>query len=466
MIGKNPAGHRTYHPHDSVPSSQLTRPEPTVDRQKPGTLKAIDTFSKQYMHFVDEARISTEVVDAVLELAQSHSALTNGNFFETHEDGGSFALFLRGKRPIKEGIRVIFSHTDSPCLRVKVNAPLLEWDPDLQPLHTGVELDTLAYGGISPHQWTGRHLELRGHSYINGRRKPFPRLTVFSPEICAHTDTRAEEGTDFGSAHTQESLDLATGYKSVKHLLNALGFKGREDFARSLMLAVPTMPPRKVGPHYISAYGHDNKVCTFAAVMAAIKSKPRLEYATFVLGFDREEVGSWGPGAAKGKFFDKVLHRALIETRAAQGLEDITEALKLDIYDKSLAVNADVDVGATNLELDDSRVDKFNVARLGYGVFVSGTDGILDGDQVSPRLVDRIMGYFERHNIIFQTTGSPMTADRAHYTQSINSVFADRGVPTINIGVPTGSLHSPEELVHNGDLFYTFKAYRAVLESA
>jgi aspartyl aminopeptidase len=194
-------------------------------------------------------------------------------------------------------------------------------------------------------------------------------------------------------------------------------------------------------------------------VQSLLKSNPK--YTTVVIGFDKEEVGSMGSGGAKGKFFERVIYEILFRYTRKKP-EDITVAVLDDIYKNSIAINADVDVGSTDKEIES--IDARNTAKLGYGMFVAGTDGIMDSDQQSPKLVDRIMSVLERRKVIFHTIGSPVPADNIDSVATMNEFFINRGIPTINCGAAVGSLHSPEEISHVGDLYFTIKGYQAMIE--
>ena len=109
-------------------------------------------------------------------------------------------------------------------------------------------------------------------------------------------------------------------------------------------------------------------------------------------------------------------------------------------------------------------IDKANISRLGYGTFISCIDGVSDGDQISPALVDKTMSCLERNRVVYQLIGVPISADRSNRSETINKFFAERGFPTINVGCAVGCLHSPEEILHIGDLYSSFKAYKSILE--
>ncbi len=460
MIKKNRNHFRVPDHFTKIDPSQLRRDHPTLDGISQAKLTQIDSFASDYRRFLDRVRIAPDVVEEVIGLVKE-AKFFNGDkrkgFLELNLDGTAFALVKFGSQPLDKGINIFYSHTDSPCLRTKVNPLKLEWDPDLMPLHTGVELSMFGYGGIFPHQWAGKSLDVRGYAVINRRRRKI-NFSTFSPETSLHVDTRQEDKTEFSESHTQESLNLVTGYSSIPDFLKSLGFKSKEDFSRAVLYAVPDSRTRMVGP-YIVGYGHDDRSCLFASVKAFLEVKH--PFTSIIIGFDKEEVGSYGNESGRGKFFEHVLGHILQKSGRVKRLEDVTIGLREEILRHSLAVNADVDVGSSHREMDN--VDQVNVSRLGYGVFLNASDGIFEGDQISPALVDEVMGYFG-DSVVFQPIGSPLTADRSEYTSTINELFFNRGIKTINIGIPASSLHSPEELIHKGDLYNTFQAYKLILE--
>lgn len=460
MVRKNKSGFRIANPRTGIDKSQLTRPIPTLDGISKANRKRIDLFSEKYAGFLDNVRIAPEVVSQVREIFEQKGGIEDK--FVTNDDETAFAIVRPGKRPISEGVRIIYSHTDSCCLKVKPNPARLNWDPDQQLLHTGVELDTIAYGGPLPHQWSGRSLEVRGWAIINGEKKEI-RFPVYSSETSQHTDTRLEEEVEFLEAHLHESLDLVTGCKNVGELLSLLCLKGEEDFARARLFAVPEVKTKILSNGFVSGYGHDDRSCVYASVRSLLDSKAIPRYTTMIFGFDKEEVGSAGSGGANGRFFETVFHDILLDSGEIDGLENITEAYKLQIAVNSFAIAADTNPAATDKDAEDDRVDIWNIPKLGYGPFFNSSDGLFEGDQVSPMLIDRGMTILGSHDVVFQLTGSALVADKVNDAPSMGSFFMDRGYPTLNIGVPTGSCHSIEELIHSGDLYHTYRAYKAII---
>lgn len=456
-----------YDPSSEIHPSQLIRRNPSFEKLRTYQKERAKSYANDYINFLNHCKIAPDVVDEVWKMSkESGFGSRKNDIYMTDKERTAFALVRFGKKPIKEGLRILYSHCDSPCLQAKTKPLLFEWDPDLKELHLGVEIDTHGYGGILPHQWTGKDLLAFGWSYINGKRKKYS-FPVYSSDRAQHT-----EPTE-GRVHKEEFIDLVTGHSSRKDLLKEMGLNGEWDFARTRLYFVPDVTAKcffkdggkrkkankKLNRYLISGYGQDDRIGVFSSVKALTEiNNPK--YTTIVIGFDKEEVGSGGLAGAKGKFFERVLNKTLI-VGDKRNLENITVALREDLYEKSLAIDADCDVGSTHRE--EEVTDKRNIAKLGCGVFISGTDGYWEGDQVSPWVVDRIMTSIQRRNVIFQTIGNPLHADEGE-VPSMNEFFVDRGIPTLNVCAPLGSLHSPVEVSHMGDLYSTIQAYKAFIE--
>lgn len=482
-VRKNRFGAKICDPRVEIHPSQLRRVHPSWEDIRASKRPSIDRFGEAYRIFVNNSRTSTDVVDNIRKLSSSKRFSETPHYFVESKEGAAFALIRpptnnsSGVESILEnGVKVVYTHGDACCLRAKVRPLLFEWDIDLRELHTGVELDTFEYGGLLKHEWAGRgDLEARGRIWLMDklcrervRKFSFP---VYSAETAQHTDVRLEKGVDFEDAHRVENLNLDTGFRTVREFLQEFGLREEADFARTELYIVPTIVPKligpKNGPKFMSAYGHDDRTCLYSAVRALLDAD-KLESHCMVFGFDKEEVGSMGPGGAGSKFFENVLIDYLVQTGAVSSRREVSEGLLLDIYGKSLAIDGDVDVASTSRELEDGdavrNIDKKNIAKLGYGPFINGTTDICDGDCVSPRLVGRVMSCLAEANLVMQPIGFPTLADKSDDVRTMNNFMQNRGIPTINVGVPVASLHSISELISVSDLYGAYRAYRAILE--
>jgi aspartyl aminopeptidase len=439
----------------------VRRQEPSVDRMPKEKRAELEDYVKEYSRFLDKCRTADLVGEWAVNIAErrgfkdiEETDETTKNFYVLNEDHTTFALVKKGRVPLTEGVRFIFTHTDAPALRIKSKPIIFSLDFEDQQVHLGAELDTFSFGGIQNYQWVSRDVDIMGWAVRNGRRRRinFPGVI---PDISCHVDNRFYEREELGEAFKEEHLDIVTGYPGFKELLKGLGFRNEEDFARARLWAVPINKPRRLGD-FLTGYGHDDRSCTFAAMQALLEiRKPK--YTTVVIGFDNEEIDSPGRDAAKGNFFERLLYRM----GELEGLEhtELNTHFLYSIYDKSMALSGDVDVGGARREEKWDRIDIKNVAKLGYGAYVSACDGTYAGNQISPAFIDKIVTLFDKNKICRQVVGSPHPADESGQSGSMAEFFTNRGLKTINVGIGAAGLHSPNEIIHVGDLYWMICAY-------
>lgn len=438
-----------------IPPSQLIRANPSTDKLSTRKRHDLETLTQDYIGFVDSVRIAPDVINELLKRSRNYEFNKNRrNLTMVHEEGSAVSFVRLGKRPLTEGMTIMYAHADSPALQVKVNPILFEWDPEDRDLHTGVELSVIPYGGLGAHNWEGKSYILRGKTIIEGRPKDI-RLNVYSPDASLHSDNREVRQTEFSEAHTHEGIRLATGYPTIKSLLKVLGLKGPEDFARSQIFAVPKTKAERIGPHLIASYGHDDRSCAYALTNAFFNCDP--EYTAMCLIFDKEEVGSDGDGGSNSQFFEKVFEKVVRESKLES---ELTRSERIQIIERSLAINADVDVAASHRELDN--VDKKGVIKLGYGVYVNATSGIWGSDQTPIRAIDYVMTALTKKGVVFQPVGPPLPADEAGDVPTWNDTMVKRGYKVVNLGIGVAGLHRNEELIHSGDLLAARDAYQAI----
>jgi len=440
-----------------IPASQKVRRHPAMEGLRPHERKKREAYCQDYIRFSNRAKLPSEVVDEVIKMADKANFVKGRNFYRRSMYGNAFALVKFGKKRTREGLRILFTHTDDSRLQAKANPLIFEWDPDERDLHLGVEIDVKEYGAIHAHQWSGRDVLVYGYTMKNGKKKPIS-FHAYIPEPSIQTDTRSDDDTKFSDAHEIESLDVVPGDASKKEFLNRLKIKNETDLAKTRLFVYPYVTAMMLSKYYITGPNHDCRVGVYASTKALLESSPK--FTTIVIGFDKEEVGSGGVEGAKGPFLPEIVDE-ILKIEENKRLEDITDALKNSIYRNSIAIDADIDVGSTNREL--GNVDRGNVAKLGYGMFVGVDDGSNEGDQVSVDLVARIIKILRTKDVVLQTIGSPTSADSAS-VPSMNEFLADRGIPTINCGVPVGGLHSVTEIISVGDLYYSIRGYQAVIE--
>lgn len=463
VLKKDSAGYRISNPRDGIPASQLTRPMPVADNNSNKLRGEIRKFAEEYAAFSTAVRTAYDVTNFSREYLQKNNFDFRRGIFMTESDDCAFAAIKYGTKPVSEGIRILFSHNDSCGLKLKTKSPKLQWDPDLQSLHLGIELDTTEYGGIIAPQWAGHQYIVKGYMYRDARRKEI-EFRGFIPDINDHTDLRRWEDQSINDAYKVESLDLVPGYNNIKNFLKAIGLKSESEFQKANLQIYPDEPTRIIGQGFISGYAHDARVGIFSGLKSF--SETTSPYTTVMIGFDKEETGSKGAGGADSVFLEDIIDRLIMKSKLVKSESDLTEALKREIYKKSLAINIDVDVCANNLEddADPRRIDISAIPKMAYGPFLFTENVNFAGTQSTRKHIDRLMNILRDNNIIFQTTGNAMAEGNVQ-VEGFEVYFNNRGIPAFNFGVPVSGTHSKNEVVHEGDLYFSYLGNNAFLKA-
>lgn len=410
----------------------------------------LEEYVGQYKDFLDNARTPRQVVDYVEDFAFTHGFPKDQIF--VNENRSNIALVDYASLPIEEGVRILGAHVDSPCLHIKVK-PIKE-GPE------GVRLDTQYYGGIVKYQWLAQQVDVVGLVVKNGKEIPINIEGVIQ-DTAPHINARKLYEMKVGEAFDAETLDVVIGYAKKEALLKDLGIE-EKDFQRAELYVVPVEKTRIPNEQdLIVGYGHDDKVCMFAELLALLKSKPK--YTSIVFGVDREEIGSTGLTGAQSVFFEQILDK-VIARKEQRTISSITQPYERSILSKSIMLSADVDIAITFR--NEALVDKDSNTRLGHGLAIStycGHGGKYEGNQVTAHFMDKLMAMFEKKGAIYQVSGLPSKVDSGG-GGTIAKYFSQRGVPTADAGVPVAGMHSKTETIHKGDLYQAIKCFQAFLE--
>ncbi len=458
---KDKSGYRIFSRWDGFPPFQLTKPFPTIDKAPKILREKIRRFSNDYCDFSTQVRTASDVTDYCRDsLERAKFDFKNGMYI-AESDGNAFAAVKYGSKPLEEGFRLIFSHNDSPGLGLKTKPVIVPWDPDQQELHLGLMLDLKEVGVIQPGQWGGHDYLVKGYYYRSGKKIPL-EFRGYITDVNAHTDTREVSGHTINEAYPREGLDLITGYRNLKDFLKSIGLKSETEFQKANLQVYPDTPTRIFGQGFITGHAHDARIGTFSTLNAFNQTKS--PYTTVLVGFDREETGSQGPGGACSTFLDDIVDEMLLKAKVVNNRRELTESLKRSIYKKSFAINSDVDVSASDKDSDASRIDFSNISKFGYGPFLLTEDGNNTADQSRRRHIDQIMDILGKANVIFYPNGSAMTQENGQ-VETCSFDINKKGLSTFAFGVPVAGTHSVSELAHEGDLYYSFLGNKAFLKA-
>ena len=255
-------------------------------------IKKADDFCVGYKEFLDNSPVEREAVvysrklaeeNGFAEFEQDKEYKAGDKVYFINRDK-AIALAVIGKNGTKNGVKLSIAHIDSPRVDLKPN-PLYE-DNNL------AYFKTHYYGGIKKYQWTVMPLALHGTVVKLDGSKVDIKVGVDEAEPCfCITDllphlAREQAQKKLAQAIEGENLNVLIGSRplpcddeesdlvklNVMKILNDKYGICEGDFLSAELCLVPAQKSRDVGfdRGLIGGYGHDDKVCAYPALMAAI----------------------------------------------------------------------------------------------------------------------------------------------------------------------------------------------------
>lgn len=473
MEKKNP----TKKEMEKLSKRLMYRPELVWDKISSNEKKKVFKFCEEYKGFLDQAKTEREAVVAIRNTARergySDSVKSGGSqpMIRVFHDK-SIALVRPGKAPLKDGIRLIVSHIDAPRLDLKQ-----------RPLYEKVDLTFLKthyYGGIKKFQWLTRPLAIHGRiikgdggvvDIAVGEEETDPVFTIL--DLLPHLAGKAQYRKRIGDAITGEKLNLIVGSlplgdKKVKrrfklaileHLNKRYGLV-EEDLVSAELEIVPAEKARDVGwdRSLVGAYGQDDRASAFTSLKALLEMKEPRKTAV-ALFVDKEEIGSDGATSAKSKILESVICDLMINMGQKPSTYEVNRLLA-----SSQALSADV-TGALDPDYQEVH-EKRNAARMGYGVCVTkftGHRGKVGANDANAEYVGWLRNLFNQKKVCWQTGELGKIDEGGGGT--VAKFLAVYGMEIIDCGPPVLSMHSPFEITHKGDIYMTYKCFRAFLEA-
>ena len=444
------------------------------DRLQTGELEAIEAYCSGYKQFLDGGKTERECVDRTIALAETAGfrpyvrgmELKPGDKVYQSNRGKAVMLAVIGRKDLDQGVNIGAAHIDSPRLDLKQN-----------PVYEAEELaffKTHYYGGIRKYQWVTIPLELHGVvalkggnvvrvSVGNGEGDPLFTIDDLLPHLGAEQSKKP-----LGEAIPGESLNILIGSRpladdegsdrvkvAVLELLNRKYGIVEEDFISAELCAVPAFRASDIGfdRSMIGAYGHDDRVCAYAALAALLQLDTPERTAVCMLA-DKEEIGSEGVTGMKSASFDTFM----ADLCAAQGV------LPRACYEKSFCLSADV-TAAYDPNFADV-YEKRNSAFVNYGMGLckyTGARGKSGASDASAELVAYVRKVLDGAGVAWQM--AELGKVDAGGGGTVAAYMAERNIDTLDAGVPVLSMHSPFETVGKLDCYMTYKGMKAVFEA-
>lgn len=442
----------------------------TWDKYTAKEMKTVFDYAEGYKKFLHFSKTERRAVTYLTEMAKKKKYSEKGTEkYLMINRGKNLALVSAGKKSPLEGIKFVGSHIDSPRIDLKQN-----------PLYEKEELammKTHYYGGIRKYQWLSRPLAMYG-VIIDSKGKqieisvgdetgdPVFVISDLLPHLAS-----AQMGKSVREAFEGEKLNIIVGSmpekgkeknpikENILSLLNKKYSITEEDFISAELEIVPAGSVSDVGfdRSLIGGYGHDDRICAYASATAIFESDNL--FCTCAVMFDKEEIGSDGSTGAKSRFLEDIVIEILSKSGIKPTYENIRKTMK-----KSEFLSSDVNAG---IDPDFQDVhEAMNAAKMGFGVVITkftGSYGKSSANDADAEFVGKVRRILNDYGVIWQTAELGKVDVGGGGT--IASYIAQYGVHVIDCGPALLGMHSPFELVSKGDLYETYKAYRAFFES-
>ena len=435
--------------------------------------QSIFDFCEGYKEFIDNAKTERQAVKSAVEIAKKHGfvdlntkdSLKAGDkvYFINREK--SVYLSVIGKEDITNGINFIIAHLDAPRIDIKAN-PLYE-------SNNLALLKTHYYGGLRKYQWITIPLSLIGVVY----KKDGTRVDInigendndpvfYISDLAPHL-AKDQVQKKMSECIEGENLNIILGSmtkncekdkfkSSVMEILNEKYGICEEDFQSAELEIVPSSKARDVGidRSLIGAYAHDDRVCSYTALMAMCETENPEKTIACVL-VDKEEIGSMGNTGMKGAAFEYITATLISKCKS-----DYNEYMKMTLFRNSACLSGDV---TTAFDPNFPEVnDSLNAAYLGHGVSVAkytGSRGKYDTSDANAEFVSKIRKCFDDNNVMWQMAELGKVDHGGGGT--IAQYVANLDVEVLDCGTALLSMHAPVEIASKYDIYMTYKAYKA-----
>jgi aspartyl aminopeptidase len=278
-------------------------------------------------------------------------------------------------------------------------------------------------------------------------------------------DQEKKKANEFFPAEDLDAVCWTTGEKPRQAFVEYLKktYKvDEEDLLSAELEIVPAGMPRYVGldKSLIAGYGHDDRVCSFAALAALLDASSTVPAVTAsILMCDKEEVGSMGATGMQSSFFENTIAE-MIERQETNARDIMTRRA----LEKSSMLSADVTAIADPHFPD---VDSTgNSARFHKGPCASKyTGGTSKGgaSDCSPEFVAKIRKIMDAEKVVWQMAELGKMEKGGGGT--ISQYMARFGMDVLDMGTGLWNMHAPWELASVIDCYETYKAYSAYLRS-
>ena len=437
------------------------------------TRTTINALAEEYKVFLDLAKTERMAVDVIVRMAEKAgfrplSSKSKGKSYVVFQNK-AVMLALPGKKPWKDGFRLVASHIDAPRLDLKMH-PLFE-NQEL------AFLKTHYYGGIKKYQWFAIPLAIHGVVCTKGGKTvemhigdkvEDPVFTIC--DLLPHLSRKSQEGKKLSDAFEAERMNVLIASNAMdkagkeikepvkqavlQYLYQNYGIEEADLISAELEI-VPAGQARDIGldRSMVGAYAQDDRICAFAQLKAMLDIK-NPEKGCMAWFMDKEEIGSEGPTSANTRMLELWV-AGLMEANGEK-----TDFINLGgTFTNSKAISADV---SPAYDPDYPEVhEKRNSAFMGYGVGLTkytGHGGKYGANDANAEYVAWMRKIWDKAKIPWQAASMGKVDEGGGGT--VAKFLASYGMNVLDVGPVLFSMHSPFEISHKADLWSTVESYK------
>ncbi len=438
--------------------------------------KELMDFAEGYKTFLDAGKTEREAALYIEEAAKAagyvrieEAGPTDNKLILVFDKVSCVLADIGDRSTLEQGLLMVGAHIDAPRIDLK-GCPLYEAE-------NMAYFKTHYYGGIKKYQWVTRPLAMHGvvimsdgteKTIVIGEDDNDPVFTI--NDLLPHLgkDQMSKDASVFIEG---EQLNILTGsvpydYNDdkdhvklavMKLLYDSYGIT-EGDFISAELQMVPAGKSRDVGldRSFVGGYGQDDRICSYTAlkaILTADKSKAN-RLAVF---FDKEEIGSVGNAGADSNLIERAVS-AIMQHAGKGDYQSVLAALAASKF-LSADVNAGIDPEWASVN------DKLNAGKIGYGVCLTkftGARGKSGSNEAHAEFTAAVRGAFAKGGVLYQNAELGKVDQGGGGT--IAMYLAYFGMDVIDCGPALLSMHAPFEIASKGDLYHTYKAYKAFYE--
>lgn len=445
-------------------SLQPTSMGPVWPTLSPAERDQVMKFAEDFKGFMSKAKSEMTFVHETQAMAEANgfkkwsanvtrAQLTPGSRWYAINRDRTIVLFVIGRQPITNGVRIINAHIDAVRIELKPKPFRTSFDVVL--------MDTQTHGGIKNYQWVNRPLALIGRIdkkdgstiWVDIGNKPGdPQFLI--PDLAPHVDKDFRNRPAVEAIKTEELKPIfaSTAQAAVEALQAKYGVTPTDLLSADLQLVPATMPfDIGMDRQLMGVYGDDDRLSGYADMRAITEVKVP-DKTAIAYGVNNEEVSSWTTGVQSAWF-----GTLMAEMIAAQNGGTYSDLMLRHAFANSQALESDCTTALNPLFPQPQ--DPVAASRLGHGLVVKEYGS---GRQALSEYFAQVRRVFDDAGVKWQTHSY-----RAGYGGgTIAQWFANANIDVIDVGVGILSMHAPIDVSSKVDLWELYRGFVAFFNAA